>query len=55
MGVEESGRASLILDEEILAGRFSKGEEGFSRKRISAEEANEFLWIIQQSEFKVIE
>ncbi|XP_028199328.1 uncharacterized protein LOC114383788 [Glycine soja] len=54
-GVEESGKASLILDEEVLARRFAKEEEDFSIKGISAEEATEFLRIIQQSEFKVIE
>ena len=42
-------------DEEIPAGRFAKEEEDFSKKGISAEEAIEFLCIIQQSVFKVIE
>ena len=51
---EESDKASPILDEEVPTGRFAKGEEDFGKKRISAEEANEFLRIIQQSEFKVI-
>ena len=55
MGVEESDKASPILEEEIPARRFAKGEEDFSRKKISTKEVNEFLWIIQQSEFKVIE
>jgi len=55
VGTEENNKASPILDEEIPAGRFAKGEEDFSRKKISTEEANEFLQIIQQSEFKVIE
>ena len=53
--MHENNKASPILDEEIPVGRFAKGEEDFSRKKISAEEANEFLQIIQQSEFKVIE
>ena len=44
-----------ILDEEVPAGRFTKEEEDFNKKGISAEEAIEFLCIIQQSEFKVFE
>ena len=55
VGTEESDKASPILNEEIPTGIFAKGEEDFGGKRISAEEANEFLLIIQQSEFKVIE
>ena len=55
MGTEEGDKTSPILNEEIPAGRFAKGEEDFSRKKISTEEGNEFLRIIQQSEFKVIE
>ena len=55
VGMEESRKGSLILDEEIPAGRFAKEEEDFSKKGISAEEAIEFLCIIQQSVFKVIE
>ena len=39
----------------ILVGRFAKGEEHFGRNKISTEEANEFLRIIQQNEFKIIE
>ena len=54
-GMEENGKASLILDEEVPAGRFAKEEKDFSKKGISIEEATEFLCIIQQSEFKVIE
>jgi len=46
VGMEESDKASPILDEEISVGRFAKGEEDFGRKKISAEEANEFLRII---------
>jgi len=55
VGMEESDKASPILDEEVPAGRFAKEEEDFSKKGISTEEATEFLRIIQQSEFKVIE
>jgi len=51
----ETSKASPILDEEVLAGRFAKEEEDFSKKGISAEEVIEFLRIIQQSKFKVHE
>ena len=47
MGTEESDKASPILDEEIPTRRLAKGEENFSRKKISSEEENEFLRIIQ--------
>ena len=40
VGTKKSDKASLILKEEILAGRFAKGEEDFSRKKICVEEAN---------------
>ena len=53
--MEESGKVNPILDEEVPAGRFTKEEEDFNKKGISAEEAIEFLCIIQQSEFKVFE
>ena len=43
VGMEESNKASPILDEEVPAGRFAIGEKDFSKKGISAEEANEFL------------
>jgi len=55
MGTKESDEESSVLDEEIPARRFAKKDEGFGGKKISPEEANEFLQIIQQSEFKVIE
>ncbi|XP_028208392.1 uncharacterized protein LOC114391605 [Glycine soja] len=55
VGMEERDKASPIHDEEIPTRRFAKGEEDFGRKKISAEVANEFLRIIQQCEFKVIE
>ncbi|XP_028215058.1 uncharacterized protein LOC114397144 [Glycine soja] len=55
VGMEKGDKASPILDEEIPTERFANGEKDFGRKKISVEEANEFLWIIQQSEFKVIE
>ena len=44
-----------IPNEEVPAERFAKEEDDFSKKRISPEEAIEFMQIIQQSEFKVIE
>jgi len=53
--VEESDKAGQISDDEVPAGRFAKEEDDFSKKGISVEEAIEFLRIIQQSEFKVIE
>ena len=53
--MEKGDKASPILDEEIPTERFAKGEKDFGRKKISVEEADEFLWIIQQREFKVIE
>ena len=34
---------------------FAEGREGCSKKEVSLEEASEFLCIIQQSEFKVME
>jgi len=55
VGKDRNDKVRLILDEEVPAGRFGKEEEDFSKKRIFAEEAMEFLRIIQQSEFKVIE
>jgi len=54
-GMEESDKAGPILDDEVSAGRFAKEEDNFSKKGISAEEVTEFLQIIQQSEFKVLE
>jgi len=53
--VEESGKVGLILNNEVLVGRFAKEEDDFSKKELYAEEEIEFLRIIQQSEFKVIE
>ena len=53
--VEGREKVSPILDDEVPAGRFAKEEEDFNKKGISTEEVTEFLRIIQQSEFKVIE
>jgi len=52
---EEANKANPTLDEDVLAGRFTEKGEGLDRKEVSLEEANEFLRIIQQSEFKIIE
>jgi len=42
-------------DEDVLTKDLSEGREGCGKKEVSLEEAGEFLHIIQQSEFKVIE
>ena len=52
---EEANKANPTPDEDVPAGRFAEKWEGLSRKEVSLEEANEFLRIIQQSEFKIIE
>ena len=54
-GVEESDKVGLVPDDEVPAGRFAKEEDDLRKKGISSEEAIEFMRIIQQSEFKVIE
>ena len=55
VGTKESDEASSILNEEIPVERFVQKDGDFGGKKISTEEENEFLRIIQQSEFKVIE
>jgi len=55
MVMEETNKASPTLDKDVPTGRFDEKGGGFSEKKMSMEEANEFLQIIQQSEFKVIE
>ncbi|XP_028220332.1 uncharacterized protein LOC114401964 [Glycine soja] len=42
-------------DEDVSTKDLYKGREGCGKKEVSLEEADEFLRIIQQSEFKVIE
>ena len=42
-------------DEDVPTKEFSEGREDCGKKEVSLEEASEFLRIIQQSEFKVIE
>ena len=44
--MEESDKTGLILNDEVLVGRFAKEEDDFSKKGISTEEATEFLRII---------
>ena len=54
VGMEESNKVNSTQDEDVPTGRFAeKGD--FGGKKVVVEEANEFLRIIQQSEFKVIE
>jgi len=52
---KEANEANPTSDEDVPGGRFTKKGEGLGRKEVSLEEANEFLCIIQQSEFKIIE
>jgi len=51
---EETNKAGPTLDEDVPAGRFAEKGGDSSGRKVSMEEANEFLRIIQQSEFKVI-
>ena len=53
--VGESDKAGLTPNDEVLVGKITKEGNDFSKKGIFAEEATEFLKVIQQSEFKVIE
>jgi len=43
------------VNDEAPVGKIAEEGDDFSKREISAEEATEFLRIIQQSEFKVIE
>ena len=52
---EETDKVSPATDEDVPAGRFTEKGEDFDGKKVCMEEANKFLWIIQQSESKVIE
>ena len=54
MVAEETNKAGPTLDEDVPAGRFAEKGGDSSGRKVSMEEANEFLRIIQQSEFKVI-
>ena len=42
-------------DRDVPTGRFVEGKEGLNKKEVLLEEASEFLRIIQQSKFKIIE
>jgi len=42
-------------DEDVPTKEFAEGREGCDKKEVSLEESSEFLCIIQQSKFKVIE
>ena len=48
-------KAIPALDKDVPTGGFAKGKEGCSKKEVLLEEASEFVYIIQQSKFKVIE
>ena len=47
VGAKETDKVSPTLDEDVPAGRFAEKERDFSGKKVSIEEANEFLRIIQ--------
>ena len=51
----ESDKAGMTPDDEVLVGKIAEEGNDFRKKGISTEEAIEFLRIIRQSEFKVIE
>ena len=51
----ETEKTGLTVNDEAPVGKLAKEGDDLSKREISAEEATEFLRIIQQSEFKVIE
>ena len=53
--VGESDKACLTPNNEVPVGKIAEEGDDFSKKGKSAKEVTEFLMIIQQSEFKVIE
>jgi len=53
--IGEREKTDPIENDEALIGKIAEKGDDFSKREISAEEATEFLRIIQQSEFKVIE
>ena len=53
--MRERERAGLIANDEAPVGKMAEERDDLSKREISAEEVNEFLRIIQESEFKVIE
>ncbi|KAH1253936.1 hypothetical protein GmHk_04G010482 [Glycine max] len=52
---EKNDKVIPAPNENIPVKGFSKKKEGCGKKEVSLEEASEFLYIIQQSKFKVIE
>jgi len=52
---EQNDKTTLTLNEDILVKGLLEKRDGCGKKEVSLEEASEFLRIIQQSEFKVIE
>ena len=53
--IGEREKTDPIENDEAPIGKIAEEGDDFSKREISAEEATEFLRIIQQSEFKVIE
>jgi len=51
---KEANKANPTPNEDVPEGRFTEKGEGLGKKEVSLEEVNEFLRIIQQSEFKII-
>ena len=52
---EQNNKVIPAPNENIPVKGFSEKKDGCGKKEVSLEEASEFLRIIQQSEFKVIE
>ena len=52
---EQDDKMPLTPNEDILVKGLPEKRDGYGKKEVSLEEASEFLRIIQQSEFKVIE
>ncbi|KAH1256718.1 hypothetical protein GmHk_03G006815 [Glycine max] len=52
---EQDDKTPLTPNEDIPAKGLPEKRDGYGKKEVSLEEASEFLRIIQQSEFKVIE
>ncbi|KAL5162185.1 hypothetical protein HKD37_07G019339 [Glycine soja] len=52
---EQDDKTPLTPNEDILVIGLPEKRDGYGKKEVSLEEASEFLRIIQQSEFKVIE
>ncbi|KAL5131146.1 hypothetical protein HKD37_12G034085 [Glycine soja] len=52
---EQDDKTPLTPNEDVLVKGLPEKRDGYGKKEVSLEEASEFLRIIQQSEFKVIE